>query len=183
MYVTLIPWWRERRRYVPMPQSWTIAGCQGHVLGSSAENLRSGCTCRLFIPVCTGSGSGIQNPLANIHWHFLLKSEMIGAPTWTPKFHHDISSLFPPSENEGYICNRDVVFMENPTSMLWTIVIMISNVSGQQWAIFQSKLNSDWEFRLKCANYFFPCTGTFLDFASMLGVIYLIFFSQRKHPK
>ncbi len=30
-YVTLVPWWRERRRYVPMPQSWTIAGCQGHV--------------------------------------------------------------------------------------------------------------------------------------------------------
>ncbi len=27
----------------------------------------SGCTCRLFIPVCTGSGSGMQNPLANIH--------------------------------------------------------------------------------------------------------------------
>ncbi len=58
----------------------TIAGCQGHVLSSSAENLMSGCTCRLFIPVCTGSGSGMQNPLANIHWRFLLKSEMIGAP-------------------------------------------------------------------------------------------------------
>ncbi len=27
---------RERRRYVPMPQFWTIAGCQGLVLGSSA---------------------------------------------------------------------------------------------------------------------------------------------------
>ncbi len=37
-------------------------------------------TCHIFIPVCTGSGSGMQNPLANIHWHFLLKSEMIGAP-------------------------------------------------------------------------------------------------------
>ncbi len=36
MYGTLGPWWRERRRYVPMPQSWTIAGCQGLVLGSSA---------------------------------------------------------------------------------------------------------------------------------------------------
>ncbi len=141
MYVTLIPWWRERRHYVPMPQSWTIAECQGHVLGSSAENLRSGCTCHLFIPVCTGSGSGMQNPLANIHWHFLLKSEMIGAPTWTPKCRHDITSLFPPSENEGYICNRDVVFMENPTSMLWTIVIMISNVSGHSNEPFFS-LNS-----------------------------------------
>ncbi len=34
----------------------------------------------LFIPVCMGSGSGMQNPLANIHWRFLLQSEMIGAP-------------------------------------------------------------------------------------------------------
>ncbi len=32
-----------------------------------------------IIRVCTGSGSGMQNPLANIHWRFLLKSEMIGA--------------------------------------------------------------------------------------------------------
>ncbi len=63
-YITLIPWWREWSRYVPMPQYWTIAGCQGHVLGSSAENLMSGCTCRLFIPMCMGSGSGMQNPLA-----------------------------------------------------------------------------------------------------------------------
>ncbi len=68
----------------PMPQFWTIAGCQGHVLGSSAENLMSGCTCHLFITVCTGRGSGMQNPLANIHWRFLLKSEMIGAPKWIP---------------------------------------------------------------------------------------------------
>ncbi len=77
-YVTLVPWWRERRRYVPMPQSWTTAGCLGLVLGSSAENLMSGCTCRPFIPVCTGSGSGMQIPLANIHWRFLF-TEMIGA--------------------------------------------------------------------------------------------------------
>ncbi len=34
--VTGFSWWRERRRYVPIPQSWTIAGCQGLVLGSSA---------------------------------------------------------------------------------------------------------------------------------------------------
>ncbi len=79
MYVTLITWWRERRCYVPMPQSWTIAVCQVFVLGSSAENLMSGCTCRLFIPVCTGNGSDMQNPQANIHYRFLLKSEMIGA--------------------------------------------------------------------------------------------------------
>ncbi len=60
-YVTLVPWWRERRRYVPMPQSWTIAGCLGLILCSSAENLMRGCTCSPFIPVCTGIGSGMQN--------------------------------------------------------------------------------------------------------------------------
>ncbi len=75
---------RERRRYVPMPQSWTIAGCLGLVLISSVENLMSGCTCRSFIPVCTRSGSGMQNPLENVHWRFLLKSEMIGASKYIP---------------------------------------------------------------------------------------------------
>ncbi len=38
------------------------------------------CTPHAFIPVCMRSGSGMQNPLAKIHWRFLLKSEMIGAP-------------------------------------------------------------------------------------------------------
>ncbi len=70
---------RKRRRNVPMPQFRTIAGCLGLVLGSSAENLMSGCTYCPFIPVCTGSGSVVQNPLGKIHWRFLLKSEMIGA--------------------------------------------------------------------------------------------------------
>ncbi len=35
-------------------------------------------------PLCTGSGSGMQNPLANIHWRFLLKSEITGAPKRIP---------------------------------------------------------------------------------------------------
>ncbi len=30
-----------------------------------SKNLISGCTCHLFIPMCMGSGSGMQNPLAN----------------------------------------------------------------------------------------------------------------------
>ncbi len=98
MYVTLVPSWRERRRYVPMPQFRTIASCLGLVLGSSAENLMSGRTCRPFIPVCTGSGSGMQNPLA-IDRGFQVN----------PLCRHDITSPFPPSGNEGYVCNRDVV--------------------------------------------------------------------------
>ncbi len=34
-YVTLVPWWREWRRYVPMTQSWTNRDFPGHVLCSS----------------------------------------------------------------------------------------------------------------------------------------------------
>ncbi len=48
-----------------------------------------------------------QNPLANIHWRFLLKSEMIGFQV-NPLFHHNIMSPFPSSGNEGYVRNRDV---------------------------------------------------------------------------
>ncbi len=60
-----------------------------------------------FIPVCTGSGVGMQNPLANIHWRFLLKSEMIGASMGLCR--RDIKSPFPPSGNVGYVRNRDVL--------------------------------------------------------------------------
>ncbi len=76
-YVTLVPWWREWRCYVPMPQSWTIAGLHSFSLLSVKPN--EWMHLLPFITVCTGSGAGRQNPLANIHCHFLLKSEMIGA--------------------------------------------------------------------------------------------------------
>ncbi len=67
----------------------------------------SGCTCRLFIPMCTGSGSGMQIPLANIHWRFLLVRDDWGFQV-NPLCRHDITSPFPPSGNEGYVRNRDV---------------------------------------------------------------------------
>ncbi len=38
-------------------------------------SVKSGCICRLFIPVCTGSGAGMQNPLVKFQWRFLLNSE------------------------------------------------------------------------------------------------------------
>ncbi len=38
----------------------------------------SGCTCRPFIPVCTGSGSGMQNPLANFIGVFSLVRDVRG---------------------------------------------------------------------------------------------------------
>ncbi len=59
----------------------------GTRLGYAAQNLMSGCTCRPFIPVCLGSGSGMQNPLANFIGVFSLDRDVRG---------------FPPSGNGGY---------------------------------------------------------------------------------
>ncbi len=49
----------------------------------------------------------MQNPLANIHWRFLLVRDDWGFQV-NPLCRHDITSPFPPSENEGYVRNRDV---------------------------------------------------------------------------
>ncbi len=81
----------------------------------------SGCTCRLFIPVCMGSGSGMQNPLANFHWHFLLVRDDWGFQV-NPLCRHDITSPFPPSGNEGYVRSWDVHFSH-------------SFFLGQSWAL------------------------------------------------
>ncbi len=49
-----------------------------------SKNRISGRTCRPFIPVCTGSGSGMQNPLANFHWRFLFSQRWSGLPSKSP---------------------------------------------------------------------------------------------------
>ncbi len=64
----------------------------------------SGCTCRPFIPVCTGSGSGMQNPLANFIGVFSLVRDVRGFQV-NPLCCHNITSLFPPSGNGGYVRN------------------------------------------------------------------------------
>ncbi len=60
---------------------WRLLWRSGHFSSTRLrnKNLMSGCTCHPFVPVWPGSVSGVQNPLANIPWRFLLKSEMIGA--------------------------------------------------------------------------------------------------------
>ncbi len=67
------------RSYARQVDFWDFGGGDSQMSDVPAPVTR-GRTCPLFIPVCTGSGSGMQNPLANINWRFLLKSKMIGAP-------------------------------------------------------------------------------------------------------
>ncbi len=55
-----------------------------------SKNLMSGCTCRPFIPVCTGSGSGMQNPLANFIGVFSLVRDVRGFQV-NPLCRHDIT--------------------------------------------------------------------------------------------
>ncbi len=49
----------------------------------------------------------MQNPLANIHWRFLLVRDDWGFQV-NPLYRHDITSPFPPLGNEGYVRNRDI---------------------------------------------------------------------------
>ncbi len=64
-------WWKGLRwshRYTNREQNKDERLCGDQLFSSTrlrSKNLMSGCTCRPFIPVCTGSGSGMQNPLAN----------------------------------------------------------------------------------------------------------------------
>ncbi len=65
-------WWEGLRwshRYANQEQNNDERLCgdqhSSHPLGSWSKNLISGRTCHPFIPVCTGSVSGMQNPLAN----------------------------------------------------------------------------------------------------------------------
>ncbi len=51
----------------------------------------------------------MQIPLANIHWRFLLVRDDWGFQV-NPLCRHDIASPFPPSGNEGYVRNRDVLW-------------------------------------------------------------------------
>ncbi len=52
----------------------------------------------------------MQIPLANIHWRFLLVRDDLGFQV-NPLCRHDITSPFPPSGNEGYVRNRDVMYI------------------------------------------------------------------------
>ncbi len=59
-----------------------------------------------FYTVFTGSGSGMQNPLANFIGVFSLVRDVRGFQV-NPLCRHDIMSPFPPSGNGGYVRNLD----------------------------------------------------------------------------
>ncbi len=65
-----------------------------------SKNLMSGCTCRPFIPVCTGSGSGMQNPLANFIAVFSLVRDVRGFQV-NPLCRHNITRR---DQQIGNIC-------------------------------------------------------------------------------
>ncbi len=65
-----------------------------------SKNLMSGCTCRPFIPVSTGSGSGLQNPLAN----FTGVRDDCGFQV-NPLCHHDITRSDRQIGNLNYCLN------------------------------------------------------------------------------
>ncbi len=49
---------------------------------------------------------------SQFHWHFLLVRDVRGFQV-NPLCRHDITSPFPPSENEGYVRNLDVTLTHN----------------------------------------------------------------------
>ncbi len=88
-------WWEGLRwshRYANQEQNKDerLCGDQHSSTWLRSKNLISGCTCRLFIPVCTGSGSGMQNPLANFIGIFSLVRDDRGFQV-NPLCRHDIT--------------------------------------------------------------------------------------------
>ncbi len=71
-----------------------------------SKNLMSGCTCRPFIPVCTGSGSGMQNPLAN-SLAFSLSQRCSGLPGKSPMSSRHIT------RSDRQIGNQDCFVVAN----------------------------------------------------------------------
>ncbi len=85
-----------------------------------------------FIPVCTGNGSGMQNPLANFIGVFSLVRDDRGFQV-NPLCRHDITSPFPPSGNGSYVRNLDVF----PPVSEWLIKTIYTLLNS-----FQRYLNS-----------------------------------------
>ncbi len=120
-YVTLIPWRRERRCTSHRHCCWTPLMLPPYLFGSSAKTWRCTC-CSLYtraerwaaaayncIPMCIGS--------------FWLHSKQIGLSSKIP-IHRSVrrTSPFPPSGNEGCLCNRDIPCSRRCVTviLLWT---------------------------------------------------------------
>ncbi len=81
---------------------------------------------------------------SQFHWRFLLVRDVRGFQV-NPLCRHDITSLFPPSGNGGYVCNLDVILMPVPVPVpagkvqTFRIILPISHTyqpllySARQW--------------------------------------------------
>ncbi len=84
--------WSHRYANQEKKQRWKALG-RSALFSSTrlrSKNRISGCTCRLFIPVCMGSGSGMRNPLPNFIGIFSLVRDDRGFQV-NPVCRHDIS--------------------------------------------------------------------------------------------
>ncbi len=109
-YVTLVPWRRERRRHVPSPRLLYHRWAAGSRLGSSAKTwicaapaayLCSRCDQRQLDAIIA-----CQCALARLVY---TRSGLVSLSDIPIRRSSDVTSPFPPSGNEGYIRNRDVI--------------------------------------------------------------------------
>ncbi len=109
-YVTLVPWRRERRRHVPSPRLLYHRWAAGPRLGSSAKTwicaapaayLCSRCDQRQLDAIIA-----CQCALARLVY---TRSGLVSLSDIPIRRSSDVTSPFPPSGNEGYIRNRDVL--------------------------------------------------------------------------
>ncbi len=114
MYVTLVPWRRDQRRHVPSPRLLYHRWAVGPRLGFSAKTwicaapaayLYSRCDQRQLDAIIA-----YQCALARLVY---TRNGLVSLSD-IPIRSSDVTSPFPPSGNEGYIRNRDVI-SESPT--------------------------------------------------------------------
>ncbi len=109
MYVTLVPWRRERRRHVPLPRLLYHRWAAGSPARLLSENLNMRCTCCLLILTLWSAAAGCNNRMPMCIGSFsYTRSGLVSLSEIPICRSPDVASPFPPSGNEGYIRNRDV---------------------------------------------------------------------------
>ncbi len=101
MYVTLISWRRERRRHVPSPRLLYNHWVAGPRLSSSVKTWICAAPASYLYSRCDQ-----QTTLVRLIY---TQSEYVSLSEIPIRRSYDVTSLFPPSGNKGYIRNRDVL--------------------------------------------------------------------------
>ncbi len=142
-YVTLVPW-RGTETSRPSPRllyhRWRPVPAR-----LLSENLNMRCTCCLFMLTLSSAAAGCNNRMPMCIGSFSLHSKWIGPLSDIPiRRSSDVTSPFPPSGNEGYIRNRDVL----------SIYFLLDSSHVIGWAILLAALISFsetiWEFPWLC---------------------------------